>query len=81
MRGIQGTKLEIESVLRETCERVLGDPTITREKALLRAMALQILGEAFMSVRKEDRSEESEYVRVETRNSREREAQSRKGQS
>jgi len=55
-KGIQalfkGTKLEVESILRETCERVLEDPTITREKAQLRAVALQMLGEAFMNVKK-----------------------------
>ncbi|KAF8885216.1 X-domain of DnaJ-containing-domain-containing protein [Infundibulicybe gibba] len=75
-KGLQalfkGTKLEVESVLRETCDRVLGDPNITRGKAQLRAVALQILGEAYMSVKK-DGGEESEYVRVETKNSRARE--------
>lgn len=64
----QGAKLEIESVLRETCDKVLEDPSITPAKANLRAVALQILGEAYMSVRKEDeeRKAESEYVRIET---------------
>jgi hypothetical protein len=62
----QGAKLEIESVLRETCDNILGDPSVTPAKANLRAVALQILGEAYMSVRKEDeeRKEESEYVRI-----------------
>ena len=69
----QGTKLEVESVLRETCDRVLGDPSITREKAQLRAVALQILGEAYMAVKKEEHGEESEYVRVETKSSRAKE--------
>ncbi|KAI0065219.1 DnaJ-domain-containing protein [Artomyces pyxidatus] len=70
-----GTKLEIESVLRETCERVLGDPSITREKAFLRAIALQMLGEAFTAVHKdhEEAGDESEYVRIDTKKSRERE--------
>ena len=70
----QGTKLEVESVLRETCDRVLGDPSIPREKAHLRAVALQMLGQAYTSVRKEqdEAKEEAEYVRVETKNSRER---------
>ena len=73
---LQGTKLEIESVLRETCDRVLEDAGITREKAQLRAMALQILGEAYMAVKKEGNgalSEDAEYVKVETKNSRARE--------
>lgn len=79
-KGLQalfkGTKLEIESVLRETCDRVLEDPTIPRSKAILRAVALQIMGEAFMSVKKEPEeiAGESEYVRIETKSSREREA-------
>lgn len=48
---------------------MLEDPSITPAKANLRAVALQILGEAYMSVRKEDeeRKEESEYVRVDTK--------------
>ncbi|KAG5641111.1 hypothetical protein DXG03_005974 [Asterophora parasitica] len=75
-KGLQalfkGTKLEIESVLRETCDRVLEDPNITREKAQLRAVALQILGEAFTTARKDDGSNEDEYVRIETKNSRAR---------
>lgn len=76
-KGLQalfkGTKLEVESVLRETCDRVLGDSSISRQKAQLRAVALQILGEAYMSVKKEEHGEESEYVRVETKSSRARE--------
>jgi len=72
-KGLQalfkGAKLEIESVLRETCDTVLEDPSITPAKANLRAIALQILGEAYMSVRKEDeeRKEENEYVRIDTK--------------
>ncbi|KAJ7641393.1 X-domain of DnaJ-containing-domain-containing protein [Roridomyces roridus] len=50
-KGLQalfkGAKLEIESVLRETCERVLEDPNVSRETSNLRAVALQILGEAY----------------------------------
>ncbi|KAG6840943.1 hypothetical protein C0991_003127 [Blastosporella zonata] len=77
-KGLQalfkGAKLEIESVLRETCDRVLEDPNITRDKAQLRAVALQILGEAFMTARKDEgpSNEDSEYVKVETKNSRAR---------
>ncbi|GLB43009.1 putative dnaJ-domain-containing protein [Lyophyllum shimeji] len=78
-KGLQalfkGTKLEIESVLRETCDRVLEDPNVTRDKAQLRAVALQILGEAYMAARKDDQphNEDSEYVKVETKTSRARE--------
>ncbi|KAI0631642.1 X-domain of DnaJ-containing-domain-containing protein [Trametes polyzona] len=79
-KGIQtlfkGAKLEVESVLRETCDRILEDPSVPRPKAQLRAVALQILGEAYLSVRKEEdeRREESEYVRVETASSRKRDS-------
>ena len=64
----------MESILRETCERVLEDPTITREKAQLRAVALQMLGEEYMNVKKDDngKSEDSDYVKVETKHSRTR---------
>lgn len=66
--------MEIESVLRETCDRVLEDPNIPRSKATLRAVALQIMGEAFMGVKK-DQDElvaDSEYVKIDTKSSRER---------
>ncbi|KAI9435170.1 DnaJ-domain-containing protein [Lactarius indigo] len=73
-----GAKLEIDSVIRETCDRVLNDPSIPRDKAILRAVALQILGNAFAAVRneREEAREESEYVKIETKSSRQR-AQSR----
>ncbi|KIJ67201.1 hypothetical protein HYDPIDRAFT_25674 [Hydnomerulius pinastri MD-312] len=80
-KGLQalfkGTKLEIESVLRETCDRVLEDPSIPRNKATLRAVALQILGESYVAVKKDSDAvpDESEYVRVDTKSSRERERQ------
>ncbi|KAG6825480.1 hypothetical protein H0H92_003603 [Tricholoma furcatifolium] len=78
-KGLQalfkGTKLEIESVLRETCDNILEDPSLTRDKAQMRAVALQILGEAFMAARKDDvpSNEDSEYVKIETKSSRARE--------
>lgn len=78
MAASQGTKLEVESVLRETCDRVLEDPSVLRSKTLLRAVALQILGEAFVSVKKDADShpaDDNEYVRVETKTSRERDRQ------
>ncbi|EDQ98217.1 uncharacterized protein LACBIDRAFT_307911 [Laccaria bicolor S238N-H82] len=42
----KGTKQEVEYILRETCDRLPSDSAILREKALLRAVALQILREA-----------------------------------
>lgn len=58
---------------------MLEDPSISRDKAQLRAVALQILGEAYMGVKKADdgstpANEESEYVRVETKSSRQRDS-------
>ncbi|KAG6808327.1 hypothetical protein H0H92_004518, partial [Tricholoma furcatifolium] len=43
-------KLEIESILRDACDKVLEEKNITPEKARLRAVALQSLGDAFMAV-------------------------------
>ena len=62
----------MQSILRETCERVLEDLTIPREKAQLRAVALQMLGEAYMNVKKDDtgKPKDSEYVKIETKQSR-----------
>ncbi|KAF8836852.1 DnaJ-domain-containing protein [Paxillus ammoniavirescens] len=80
-KGLQalfkGTKLEVESVLRETCDRVLEDPSVSRNKATLRAVALQILGESYVAIKKDSDGipDEGEYVRVETKSSRERERQ------
>lgn len=72
----KGTKLEIESVLRETCDRILEESSLARNKAQLAAIALQILGEAYMAVKKDDESrDESEYVRIETKESRQRESE------
>ncbi|KIJ08027.1 hypothetical protein PAXINDRAFT_89465, partial [Paxillus involutus ATCC 200175] len=80
-KGLQalfkGTKLEVESVLRETCDRMLEDPSVSRNKATLRAVALQILGESYVAIKKDSDGipDEGEYVRVETKSSRERERQ------
>ncbi|KAF5375455.1 hypothetical protein D9757_009968 [Collybiopsis confluens] len=50
-KGLQalfkGAKLEIDSILREVCDRVLEDPNVSKEKAVLRAVALQMLGEEY----------------------------------
>ncbi len=61
-------------MLRETCDRVLNDPAISRNTAVLRAAALQILGDVFSAVQSERNEvrDDSEYVRIETKNSRQR---------
>ncbi|EJD38159.1 DnaJ-domain-containing protein [Auricularia subglabra TFB-10046 SS5] len=76
-KGLQalfkGTKLEVESILRETCDRILEQPGVPPFKLKLRAQALQILGEAYAAVRKESGDLDDEYVRIDTRTSKERE--------
>lgn len=72
--------------MREVCDNVLTDGTIRRDKAQLRAVALQMLGEVYMNVKKDTPNsnptvngsvpEESEYVRIDTKNSRAREGKS-----
>ena len=85
----KGTKLEIESILRETCDRILEQPGVSLTKLKLRAQALQvrcpplpsvfanvgtkILGDAYSAARKEGGDIEDEYVRVDTRSSKARE--------
>lgn len=61
-------------MLRETCDRVLNDTTIPRDTAVLRAAALQILGDVFSAVRNErdEARDDGEFVRIETKNSRQR---------
>ena len=53
---------------------MLNDPTIPRNTAVLRAAALQILGDVFSAVRNErdEARDDGEYVRIETKNSRQR---------
>ncbi|KAJ3222910.1 hypothetical protein HK099_001762 [Clydaea vesicula] len=51
----RGSKLEVESVLREVCDKVLDDKTCSREILRRRAEALSVLGNIFMEVKiKED---------------------------
>lgn len=65
---LQGAKLEVEAVVREACEQVLTEPNVPREKLVLRATALEIAAEAFLSIKKEGTqgSIEEEFVKVET---------------
>jgi hypothetical protein len=73
----KSAKLEVESVIRETCDRLLGDPKVSKEKLRLRAVALELMGEAYMSVKKEVDPASvlgEEFVKVETKSSKERDA-------
>lgn len=45
------------------------EPPLPRQKLILRATALEILGEVFSGVRSEGSGLDAEYVRVETRGS------------
>ena len=85
----KGAKLEIESVLRETCDTVLefsnggqaSSAALSPDKALLRATALRILGDAYVAagvpatekIAAGGATEEDEYVRIDTKESRARE--------
>lgn len=88
-KGLQalfkGAKLEIESVLREVCERILSEPGLPKAKVELRATALQLLGEAYAGVKKDadsgptpfgvpgqTSSPDDEYVKIETKASKSR---------
>ncbi len=80
MRALfKGAKLEVESVIREVCERVLYDTSINKETQRLRAQALGILGEVYSSVVKSEapaaQNPDAEYVKVDTSSSKARESQ------
>ncbi|KAI8084334.1 X-domain of DnaJ-containing-domain-containing protein [Gilbertella persicaria] len=47
----RGSKLEVESVLREVCDRVLSDPTVSRETLRQRAYGLKIIGTIYQKVK------------------------------
>ncbi|ORZ35157.1 X-domain of DnaJ-containing-domain-containing protein [Catenaria anguillulae PL171] len=54
MRGLEalwkGSKMEVQSVLREVCDRVLGDKALSKEQARRRAVALKIVGQTYQAV-------------------------------
>ncbi|WWC72635.1 uncharacterized protein I206_106599 [Kwoniella pini CBS 10737] len=71
----KGAKLEVESVVRETCEKVLTEPSVSREKLHLRAHALGLMAEAYLAIKKDEESPPGEdFVKVETPASKERDA-------
>nr|CAG8601112.1 15467_t:CDS:2 [Entrophospora candida]CAG8606476.1 14190_t:CDS:2 [Entrophospora candida] len=49
----KGSKLEVESVLREVCDRVLSDPAIPKEILVKRAEGLKIIGAVYENVKSE----------------------------
>ncbi|KAI9208520.1 X-domain of DnaJ-containing-domain-containing protein [Polychytrium aggregatum] len=50
----RGSKLEVEAVLREVCDRVLGDETVSKEIRRRRAEALRVVGQVYETVRSDD---------------------------
>lgn len=66
----KGAKLEVESVIREVCEKILSEPGMTESQLERRAVGLQILGEVYSAVKKDDQKaaggvgDDAEYVRV-----------------
>jgi hypothetical protein len=64
-------------VVREACEQVLTDPSITYEKRVLRATALNLAAEAFLSIKKEGAEPIEDFVKVDTAASKQRESAGR----
>ncbi|KAI8340829.1 X-domain of DnaJ-containing-domain-containing protein [Chlamydoabsidia padenii] len=54
-KGLQaiwrGSKLEVESVLRDVCDKVLGDPNASRETRKQRAIGLRMIGNIYQKVK------------------------------
>lgn len=60
----RGSKFEIQSVLRDVCDKVLGDKSIKLEKRIERAQALVIIGELFAKAER-DPEEEGDFMAFE----------------
>ncbi|KAF1810499.1 DnaJ-domain-containing protein [Eremomyces bilateralis CBS 781.70] len=60
----RGSKLEVQSVLREVCDRVLNDPSVRLEKRIERAHALSMAGEMFAKAAR-DPEEEGDFMAFE----------------
>ncbi|CED83111.1 Molecular chaperone (DnaJ superfamily) [Phaffia rhodozyma] len=63
----KSAKMEVESVIRETCDRILSQPEVSREKLRLRAVGLELMGAAYQSVKKEGDSLEEQIKAAETK--------------
>jgi hypothetical protein len=59
----QGCKLEVESIVREVCDRIIYDAQVSKETVLKRVAAIEILGSVYSSVKKEEI--EHDYVKIE----------------
>lgn len=65
---VQGAKLEVEAVVRDTCEQILTEPGVPKDKLVLRAVALELAAEAFLSIKKEGEQGQGpdDFVKIET---------------
>ncbi|KAF4985090.1 hypothetical protein F66182_16975 [Fusarium sp. NRRL 66182] len=60
----RGSKFEIQSVLRDVCDRVLGDKSVKLEKRVERAHALVLAGNIYQKAAR-DPDEEGDYLAFE----------------
>ncbi|KAI9656240.1 MAG: hypothetical protein M1821_004903 [Bathelium mastoideum] len=60
----RGSKFEIQGVLRDVCDRVLGEKKVTVEKRIERAQGLMIIGDMFQKAAR-DPEEEGDYMAFE----------------
>ncbi|KAJ9626988.1 DnaJ-like protein [Taxawa tesnikishii (nom. ined.)] len=60
----RGSKFEIQSVLRDVCDKVLNDKKVKLEKRMERAQALAMIGEMFAKAER-DPDEEGDYMAFE----------------
>lgn len=61
----KGAKLEVESVIREVCDRILHEKGVSESELDNRAAALEILGEVYSAVKKDESlGSDAEYVKV-----------------
>jgi len=58
----RGSKLEVQSVLRDVCDKVLNDKTVGSAKRLERAHALQIVAEIFTAAKRTEEEETDQFV-------------------
>lgn len=54
----RGTRFEVVNVLREVCDKVLKDPTVSEQELYLRAKGLMIIGAIFKSTQPDETDEE-----------------------
>ncbi|KAF2141063.1 uncharacterized protein K452DRAFT_272884 [Aplosporella prunicola CBS 121167] len=61
----RGSKFEIQSVLRDVCDKVLNDKSIKLEKRVERAQAMVIIGDMFSKAERDPEEEEGDFVAFE----------------